>query len=352
MEKNESFLINRLTELKEQNILKMMLKLLSLYKKEKQNNEIDSDFNNFLMGQTHSESKVFLRKFLSAINTYCQTLESLRYYVNSINKIFKSNTQNQFVLNTASNEDIAIYKKCLDVVPEFSRFMYLFGKFIGSGYLKYDGAQLLNIVPELDPFEPLKKWEESVDGIYVKNYDCIISADGKIYLARWEHELLCYWLSLNNIGLDNALRVCQNPTSPKTLSLSSLAPYNYHEGARKDLNMYLTDFQAQSLFDMFIKLSKGKRTFEGQSFEDIFCENSENLGAGIFDDRANLRYNALTLEEVAGQEIFYAKGCIERVRNRAREDKHNRDAYKSILEKAMKHIDKGVPTNIDNSHNI
>lgn len=341
-------LINKLTELKNQTSLNIMLKLLNLYKREKDNCKVDGDFNVFLMEQTHAESKTFLRKFLSCVNTYCQNFEQLRYYINCINQIFKTNTQNQFVLKTAiSNNDINLYKKCLQVVPEFSRFLYLFGKFIGSGYLKYDGTQLLSNVPQLDPLSPLKKWEELVDGIYVKNYDCIIAQDGAIYLAMWEHELLCYWLSLNNITLDNALRVCQNPTPPKTLSLSSLAPYNYHENSKKDLVMFLTEPQAQSLFDLFIKLSRGKRIFEGNTFEDIFCENSENLGAGIFDNRANLRYNALTLEEIAGPEIFYAKECVERVRNRAREDKHNRDAYKSVLENAINDINHGKVTKID-----
>lgn len=348
MEKNDSLLLNRLDELKNQKILKIFLSLANLYKKEKEKCAVDTDFNTFLMEQTNPQNKVFLRKFLSSVNTYCQSLEELRYYVNNINKILKAGTQNQYVLKTAtSNADVDVYKKCLAILPEFSKFLYLFSKFIGSGYLKYDGTQLLNIVPQLDLLENLNQWEETVDGINVKTYDCIITQDGNIYLARWEHELLCYWLSLNNISLDNALRVYQNPTPPRTLSLSSLAPYNYHENSKKYINMYLTDCQARSLFEMFIKLSKGKKVYQGQTFEDIFCENSENLGAGIFDSRANLRYNALTLEDMAGAEIFYAKGCIERVRNRAREDKQNREAYKSFIEKAINDINTGNIINLD-----
>lgn len=86
---------------------------------------------------------------------------------------------------------------------------------------------------------------------------------------------------------------------------------------------------------MFMKLSKGKRTFYGQTFEDLFCDFSENLGAGNYDSTRNLRFNTLTLEEVAGPAIFDSKICLQRVREKNENNKIAKEAYHQKLEQAI-----------------
>lgn len=333
---NDNTLIKYLNEMINKNNFKMFIKLLNFYNNSKQELNIKGDFNIFLMEQTHEESKNFLRKFVSLLNSFCPDFEFMRYNINSINKLLKNSyTFEDLDKFSTSKSDTETLKKCEPILSEFKTFCYMMSKFIISNYLVYDGKQLDINVPQLDLSAPLKKWEETSEKVKLRNYDCIISKSGEIYLAIWEHELLCYWLSMNNISLDNALRVCQDPTGNRTLSMSSLAPYRYHENTEKDKTMYLTDEQARSLFEMFMKLSKGKRTYNGQTLEDLFCDASENLGAGRFDDRKNLKYNALTLEEVSGEEMFYAKNCINKIRARAQEEHISEEEYKQKLADTM-----------------
>ena len=275
-------------------IFNLILKLATLYKNSKDEFGVHGDFNKFLLEQTHPESKICLQKFLSVLNNFCCDFETLRYYINSINKTLKNGNELEFAQSHSKrDEEYNSFIKCHSVISEFKQFIKIFSKFVGSKYLVFNDKQLNIVIPTLDLNKTLTEWNKLVNEIPNGHYDCIITADGKINLAVWEHELLCYWLSLNNISLDNALRVCQNPVSPKSLYLSSLAPYKYHENTQKDLNMHLTDAQAKSFFEMFMKLSKGKKVYEGQTFEDIFCEYSENLGAGTYDERVNLKFNAL-----------------------------------------------------------
>lgn len=326
-------LIDRFNIIKEQQNFKMLLNLAEYFYKSKEKNGVEKNFSNFLMGQTHKENKEFLRGFISIVNSFCQDINALRYYTNSVNKLLKKEVDNSYFYQLAQSEkEIYAFKKIEPILNDFRVFFDMFCKFIVSNYMRYDGAQLSITIPTLNLDDSVSDWANYLRSNNSKCYDCIIAKDGTIYLAIWEHELLCYWLSLNNIPVDGVLRVCQNP-STKTLSLSSLAPYKYHENTSRDHAMHLTDEQARSLVRMFMKLSCGKRKYSGQTLEDLFCDSSENLGAGKYDERSNLKYNAYTLEEIAGQEIFYAKECIDRVRTRDVLYADERKKYQEIASK-------------------
>ncbi len=326
-------LIDRFNIMKEQQIFKMLLNLSEFFYKSKEKNNVEKNFSNFLMGQTHKESKDFLREFISIVNNYCPDINALRYYTNSVNKLLKKEVGKDYFYQLAQTEkEKNTFDKIEPILNDFKIFFDMFCKFVTSNYMRFDGAQLSITIPILHLDDSVSDWANYLKSNNSKCYDCIIAKDGTIYLAIWEHELLCYWLSLNNIPVDGVLRVCQNP-STKTLSLSSLAPYKYHENTSKDRAMHLTDEQAKSLVRMFMKLSCGKRKYSGQTLEDLFCDNSENLGAGKYDERSNLKYNAYTLEEMAGQEIFYAKGCMDRVHTKDTLYADERKQYQDLADK-------------------
>ncbi len=330
---NES-LIDRFNIIKEQQTFKMLLNLAEYFYKLKEKNNVEHNFSNFLMGQAHKENKEFLRGFISLVNNFCQDINALRYYTNSVNRLLKKEVDNSYFYQFAQSEkEIYAFKKIEPILNDFRVFFDMFCKFITSNYMRFDGTQLSITIPTLSLDDSISDWANYLRSNNSKCYDSIIAKDGTIYLAIWEHELLCYWLSLNNIALDNALRVCQNP-STKTLSISSLAPYKYHENTYRDKTMHLSDEQAKSLVAMFMKLSCGKRKYNGQTLEDLFCDNSENLGAGKYDERTNLKFNAYTLEDVAGQEIFYAKDCMNRVRTKDELYYEERNKYQALIKDA------------------
>lgn len=263
----------------------------------------EHDIVKFLFDQTHPESKIFLNNMLDIFNKHVQSFEEFRFFVN-------------FLQKRITAERKPLYD-----------FLYMFSKFITSGYFKFKNNRIEPIIPTLKLENSLDSWLKTVRASEIKLFDCLISKDGTIYIALWEHELLCYWLSINNIPLDNCLRISQSSAGNKHLTMSSLAPYSYHEKTKDDITMYLTDEQAKSLFRMFMKLSEGKRKHEGISFEQLFCDHSENLGAGKYDERKNLKFNTLTLEEVAGSEIFDAKKCRNIVLEKVKAEENLRRAY-------------------------
>lgn len=308
------YMTNVINQKINENIDQLLLTLLFYYKGCKEDFNVEINFNNFLTRQTHSKSKMFLLGFLNIFNPYCTDFESFRYLINSTYGKVKGKEFPAFVKSlNLSKDEIKDLSDVKPVFDEFKDFMSYMTYFVCSGYIKYDN-QLEVVIPKLDLDAPLKSWSKIVDGKRIKSYDSLITEDGTIYLACWEHELLCYWLSLNNIPIKHAMRVYQNPVPPQIFSISSLAPYNYHEQDYKDQSMRLKEAQVKSFCAMFYKLSEGRELLNRQNLLDILLNHSENLGCGPypFFDMPTFRYNAWTFEEVLGTEKFNTNEALDK----------------------------------------
>lgn len=231
---------------------------------------------NYLLYETHKESPKFLKQILSILNAHTSSIQELKILL-------------KLLRNSISDE-----------IFELDEFLYYLEKFVQSGYFIFDDfGELLPIIPKLSLDDSLSNWTKIVQNSKIKNYDSLILENGEIYLALYEHELLAYWLSLNNIDISSCLRVHQSFDNKSCLFLSSLAPYPYHANANDDYILYLSEAQAKSLYLFYKKLGKGKANFNGYDFETFIMDNTENLGANVKDKHMNLLSNLKTINMVA-----------------------------------------------------
>lgn len=231
---------------------------------------------NYLFYETHKESQKFLKQMLSILNAHVSSLQEFKILLKQLRQSLPAD------------------------MDELNEFLYYLEKFVQSGYFAFDCfGKILPIIPKLSLNDSLSNWTKIVQNSKIKNYDSLILENGEIYLALYEHELLAYWLSINNIDISSCLRVHQSFDDKSSLFLSSLAPYPYHANAHDDLLLYLTEAQAKSLYLFYKKLGKGKAYYNGYDFETFIIENTENLGANVKDKHSNLLSNLKTINMVA-----------------------------------------------------
>lgn len=261
----------------------------------------ENDIDVFLFMEPNPENLEFLKNVLKILNKHFTSQEEMDIVTK---KLYKSLSNNQ-----------------MNMTP----FIKLLEHFIASGYIVFENGEIVKKIPRLNLNDSLSQWEKILSKARVKKYDCFITNDGEIYLALWEHEFLCNWLCLNNIDCRSAIRVHQSQDDKNQFDISSLAPYKYCKGTEEFKTMYLTNEQAKSLYEMYEKLRNGKVTLNRQSFEDIICDCSENLGTNVNDIHTNLRFNLMTFEEVIGRDKFSFLQNFKRVKTKL-------DEYKNKLQ--------------------
>lgn len=84
------------------------------------------------------------------------------------------------------------------------------------------------------------------------SFQSIITPDGKCYLSPKNHELLISWLCANSINLHGSIRLIF--TRDGAFEISSLAKYDYMLNEQEDMNIFLTQEQADCLASVYKNL--------------------------------------------------------------------------------------------------
>ena len=233
----------------------------------------------FLFFETHRESNRFFRSVLQIFKKNTNSMQELKYLIKRLRDQTKT------------------------TAPDINDFLYYIQKFILSGYITFKDGELIHILPRISLDDSLSQWTKIVENSKIKNYDGLILKNGEIYLALFEHELLAYWLTINNIDVSSCIRLHQSFNDDNKLFISSLAPYPYHADSQDYLELELSYEQAYSLYQMFKKLGKGKPYYKGCDFESLIANYSENLGTHVIDGHRNLLHNLELLHQIADKDF-------------------------------------------------
>ncbi|MBQ8430844.1 MAG: hypothetical protein IJX26_02735, partial [Clostridia bacterium] len=246
----------------------------------------ENRYDYFLFLETHEESKIFLDKFIDSIKYFFSSEEEFKALFTGL-------------------------KSYLEAPQNFlEQFLKYVDWFVESNYIYFTEEGIKTQIPTLDLSKSSSQIIKEINNTKYKLCDCFITEDGAVYLAGIEHSYLAFWLSFNGISLNRVLRVGQSQDSNKQISLSSLYPYRGYRRKPQDQLLKLNEEQIKSFYTLFNKLAEGKHLLNSQSFADIICKSSENLGANKNDTESienyykYLQYNFMLIEYVVGKDVF------------------------------------------------
>lgn len=264
-----------------------------------------------IFNQLIEEIKPNLNKKINDLNYFFQFNEDNQKIHNFLVEFIESNFKNIDEFDNFKCEIfdlIDIHKNELNENKNTDNYFFLLDNiyslldkyeftFIENDYIKFDKEYKPDII--FNTLGNITYYLRKLDNEHIKSL--IIIPNGETYLANFLHWDLCSWLTLEGIDLQNSIRVSVSKPY-KELSFNSINNTNYIHSDKSKENFRITEQQAESLKNIYLKLSKYLKNFP--SIEQILMK-TQDFGFGYNDeDKSLARKNLLTLENAFGSSQF------------------------------------------------